>query len=229
MAFQLNLYTVPLYISAAISLGLLMLTFPQRYRRGAWPMIGFLTAVFIWTMSYALMLGSTAPLQRLWWHNFRFVGPTLATLSIFLFAIEYTGRETHLSRRRVLLLAVIPILTNILVWTNGSHGLVRSVTTVINPPGSLVRLEYTWGPWYWLHAAYSYLLGFGAIVLFVEKYLRLGESPKAIKQTRMMLFATFLPLMGNVVYAIGLTQIDFAPFTFAISAVLFLAAIAVYS
>lgn len=229
MGFQLNLYTVPLYVSAAIALGLLLLTVPQRRRKGAWPMIGFLSAIFVWTMSYALMLGSTLPLRRLWWHNVRFLGPTLATLSIFLFAMEYTGRGKYVTRRTALFLAAIPIVTNILVWTNGSHQLVRTVVRVVEPPGALVRLEFTWGPWYYLHALYSYLLTLGALVLFVEKYLRLGESEDAIKQTRTMMLATVLPLLGNVVYVAGLTRIDFAPFTFAISAVLLLAAIAMYS
>ncbi|WP_136715236.1 histidine kinase N-terminal 7TM domain-containing protein [Halorientalis salina] len=229
MALAFNIYTVPLFAAAAISTVLLLLTLPQHRRPGAKPMIGFLTAIVVWTVSYGMMLGAGSPVRRLFWHNLRFVGPTLATLSIFVFAVEYTGRADLMTTRNVLLLALVPVLTNLLVWTNGLHHLVRASTTVVEPPGSIVRLQFDWGPWYYLHAAYSYLLAIGSMVLFVEKYLRLGESPTAVKQTRTMFLATIAPLLGNAVYLVGLTEIDFAPFGFALSAVLMITAIAVYS
>ena len=229
MGVGLNLYTVPLFVATAISGALLLVTLPQRRRPGAWPMIGFLFAIVAWTLSYGMMLGTTDPVGRLFWHNARFLGPSLATLSIFVFALEYTGRVDHVTPRLVALLAVIPVLTNVLVWTNSAHHLVRASVTVVEPPGQLVRLEFSWGPWYYLHAAYSYVLAIGAMVLFVEKYLRLGESPQAVKQARTMFLATTAPLLGNAVYLVGLTDVDFAPFGFTLSGVLIVAAIAVYS
>lgn len=229
MALALNIYTVPLFAAAAISFALLLLTFPQRGRPGAWPMIGFLIAIIAWSVSYGVMLGTPSPVDRLFWHNLRFLGPTLATLSIFVFAMEYTGRSALMTRRTVLLLAIVPVLTNVLVWTNSAHHLVRATVTVVEPPGSTVRLQFTWGPWYYLHALYSYILAIGSMVLFTEKYLRLGESPTAVRQARTMFFATIAPLLGNLVYLVGLTKVDFAPFGFALSAVLIVAAIAIYS
>jgi len=229
MALAFNVYTVPLFAAAAISFVLLLLTFPQRGRPGAWPMIGFLAAIVVWTVSYGMMLGTVSPATRLFWHNLRFVGPALTTLAIFVFALEYTGRSDLVTRRNVLLLAVVPILTNLLVWTNQFHHLVRATTTVVEPAGNIVRLEFSWGPWYYLHVIYSYLLAIGSMALFVEKFLRLGESSSSVKQARTMFYATIAPLFGNLVYLLGLTEVDFAPFGFTLSAVLIVAAIAVYS
>ncbi|MFD1588739.1 histidine kinase N-terminal 7TM domain-containing protein [Halorientalis brevis] len=229
MALAFNVYTVPLFVAAAISLVLLLVTLPQRGRPGAWPMIGFLGAIVVWTVSYGLMLGTGSPVQRLFWHNLRFVGPTLTTLAIFVFALEYTGRSELVTTRHVLLLAVVPILTNLLVWTNQFHHLVRATTTVVEPAGNVVRLAFTWGPWYYLHVVYSYLLAIGSMALFVEKFLRLGESTTAVKQARTMFYATIAPLFGNLVYLLGITEVDFAPFGFTLSAVLIVTAIAIYS
>ncbi|MFB6179298.1 MAG: histidine kinase N-terminal 7TM domain-containing protein [Halorientalis sp.] len=229
MALALNVYTVPLFVAAAISFGLLLLTLPQRGRPGAWPMIGFLTAIVVWSVAYGMMLGTRSPVHRLFWHNLRFLGPTLATLSIFVFAVEYTGRSKLVTPRNVLMLAILPVLTNLLVWTNAYHHLVRANVTVVHPPSHIVRLAFHWGPWYYVHAAYSYVLALGAMALFAERYLRLGESQASVKQSRTMFFATFAPLLGNLVYLLGFTEIDFAPFGFALSALLMLAAIALYS
>lgn len=228
MGFALTEYTVPLFVAAVISAGLLAVTIPQRGRKGAWAVIGFLTAIVAWTVSYALLLGTDTPAQRLLWNNVRFLGPTLATLSIFVFALQYTGRDDVLTARNLVLLAVVPLVTNVLVWTNASHGLVRTGIRVVSPPGSAVRLDISWGPWYYVHALYSYLLATGALLLFVEKWLRLGETPAAVKRTRLLLLATVVPLVGSVVYNVGLTRIDFAPFGFTISGVLMLLAVRQY-
>jgi len=228
MGIALNVFTVPLFVAAVISAGLLLLTLPQRGKTGAWPMIGLLSASVVWTGSYGMMLGTAEPTSRLFWHNLRFVGPTVAPLAIFVFALEYTGRTRRMTLRNVAYLSVIPILTNVLVWTNGSHHLIRATTTVVGPPGAIVRFAFDWGPWYFLHALYAYVLAMGAMILFVEKYLRLGESATAVKQTRTMFMATLAPLVGSAVYQAGLTQIDFAPFGFAVSAILIIAAITFY-
>jgi hypothetical protein len=227
MVFGVNIYTIPLFLAAFICLGLLLLTVVQQSRKGAWPMIGLLLAIVIWTISYSLMLESSSPQARLQWQNVRFIGPTLATLSVFVFALEYTGRGRYVTRRNVYLLAVVPVLTNLFVWTN-FMGLVRETVTVVRPPGSLVRFRIEWGPWFYVHAIYSYLLGFGAIALFAEKGLRFGASPAETKRTRMMLLAVLLPLVGSLVHVAGFTEFDFAPFGFAVSAVMLLAAIALY-
>jgi lipid-A-disaccharide synthase-like uncharacterized protein len=229
MGVLFNVYTVPLFVAAAISAVLLALTVPQRGKKGAWPMIGFLTAIVVWTVSYGMMLGTEDPVRALTWHNLRFLGPTLATLSIFLFALEYTGRSEMLTPELFWKLALVPILTNVLVWTNEYHNLVRVATHVVAPHGSVDRLHFEWGLWYYFHALYSYLLALGAMVLFAEKYLRYGESMATVKQTRTMFLATFAPLIGSAVYVAGLTDLDLAPFGFAVSAVLMIAAIVFYS
>lgn len=227
MSPALTVYTGPLFLAALVCLGLLAVTVPQRNRAGAWPIIGFLAAIATWTVAYGLQLGSSAPASRLFWHDVSFVGPTLATLSIFVFALQYSVRDHLVTRRNALLLAIVPVLTNVLVWTD-PFGLVRSGVHVVAPAESVVRLRFEWGPWYYVHVLYSYALAVGAAGLFVEKWLRLGESTASLKQSRTMLLATVAPLVGYTVYLAGLTRIDLSPLGFAVSAVLLFAAIVGY-
>jgi hypothetical protein len=228
VAFQLSAPIVPLFAAAAIAAVLFGLTVVQRGRTGVLPMSGFLGAIVIWTVSYGLLLGTVEPGTRLIWLNLRFLGPTAATLSIFVFALQYTGRERYVTTRNVLLLALVPALTNLIVWTNFG-GLMYEYVRVIAPAGELVRTEVAYGPWFWVHTAYSYVLGMAAVTLFLEKWLRIGQSESEERLTRNLLLATVIPFSGNAVHLLGLTSLDLAPFGFVVSGVFILAGIAWYS
>jgi len=228
VAFQLSAPIVPLFVAAAIAAVLFGLTVVQRGRTGALPMSGFLGAIVIWTVSYGLMLGTVDPETRLIWLNLRFLGPTAATLSIFVFALQYTGRERYVTTRNVFLLALVPALTNVIVWTNPG-GLLYDHVRVIAPAGELVRTEVVYGPWFWVHTAYSYVLGMAAVTLFLEKWLRIGQTESEERLTRNLLLATVIPFSGNAVHLLGLTALDLAPFGFVVSGVFILAGIAWYS
>jgi len=228
VAFQLSAPIVPLFVAAAIAAVLFGLTVAQRGRTGAMPMSGFLGAIVIWTVSYGLMLGSVDPQSRMIWLNLRFVGPTVATLSIFVFAVQYTGRSSYATPRNVALLSVIPVVTNVLVWTN-AFGLMFDHVRVVAPAGELVRTEVVYGPWFWVHTAYSYLLGMGAVTLFLEKWLRIGQTESEERLTRNLLLATVIPFTGNLIHLLGLSALDLAPFGFVVSGVFILAGIALYS
>ncbi len=228
MAFQLSAPIVPLFVAAAIAAVLFGLTVAQRGRTGAIPMSGFLGAIVIWTVSYGLMLGTTDPQSRMVWLNLRFVGPTVATLSIFVFAVQYTGRGAYVTPRNVALLSVVPLVTNVLVWTNAGNMMFQYVR-VVAPVGDLVRTEVVYGPWFWVHTAYSYLLGMGAVTLFLEKWLRIGQSDSEERLTRNLLLATVIPFSGNLIHLLGLSPLDLAPFGFVVSGAFILAAIALHS
>ena len=228
MAFQLSATIIPLFVAAAIAAVLFGLTVVQRGRTGVLPMSGFLGAIVIWTVSYGLMLGTTDPQTRIIWLSLRFLGPTVATLSIFVFALQYTGREKYASTRNIVLLSLVPLVTNVLVWTNYGN-LIFEYVRVVAPAGELVRLEVVYGPWFWVHTAYSYLTGMAAVTLFLEKWLRIGQTESEERLTRNLLLATVIPFSGNAVHLLGLYPLDLAPFGFVVSGVFILAGIAWYS
>jgi len=64
----------------------------------------------------------------------------VATLSIFVFALQYTGRRQYASVQNVLLLSLVPLVTNVLVWTN-AYEFVCDHVRVVAPAGDLIRLD----------------------------------------------------------------------------------------
>lgn len=61
-------------------------------------------------------------------------------------------------------LLVVPLLTVVLVWTSPLHGLMRQEASLALG-GPFPVLSQTWGPWYWVHTAYSSLLNLSSLVL----------------------------------------------------------------
>jgi hypothetical protein len=227
MGLTFTVYSVPQFAAAAICASLFAVTAPQYRRQGAVPLLGLFAGASVWAASYGLLLGTAAPARRLLWANIGILGFTLATLSLFVFAIQYTGRQSFVTPTLVGALAVIPLVTNVLVWTNGAHHLVRSLIYVVEPVGTPVRLQIAWGPWYYVHVGYSVLLGLGTLTLFTEKLLRYGESPAAIWQTRSLFVAAATPLVAYVVHLLGLIRVNVAPIGFAVGGTFVLVAILV--
>ena len=61
-----------------------------------------------------------------------------------------------------LLVWVIPVATLLLAWTNEQHGFYWSgINETPGPSGT--RLVYLGGPWYWVHATYSYFAPPGSV------------------------------------------------------------------
>jgi hypothetical protein len=227
MAFQATPYTIPLALSAVIVGALLALTIMKRQQKGAYLMIVLFTPIVVWSVSYALQLASTTLDQALLWNTVRFIGPAFASLAFLLFAFQFTDRAELLTRRNVALLAAVPTLTIVLVWTNyfGLHELVRGAAEM-RPQGGIERLSVTYGPWYYVHALYSLGVSFAAAGLFALQWPKVEGN--RLRQTQLFLIGGILPTVGSLLYAADLTVIDWGPVTYIVTAITLTTAIFYY-
>lgn len=211
--------TVPLFLAALVTAGLFALTAQYREKKGAYTMLALFGSIAIWCVAYALQLGTGDVV----WNRVRFVGIAAAPVAVFVFALQFTGRNDLVTPRNVALLSVMPVLTNVVIWTNGAHGLF----------GTFTASGVETGIWFWIHAVYSYLLALGAIALFVRHWLRLGTSAETLQRTRAFLLATLFPALGSFLTVSGLAAsfgigFDLGPYGFALSGMFISAAIFYY-
>ena len=109
----------------------------------------------------------------------------------------------------------------LLVFTNESHLLIwRQIDLVDMSP--LPTLEISYGWWFWVHSAYSYILILlGTIILFQT----LRRFPAIHNwQIGVMLLAPIVPLLGNGLYLSGLSpfaQLDLTALAFNVSGLIF--------
>jgi signal transduction histidine kinase len=106
-----------------------------------------------------------------------------------------------------------------LIWTNDLHGLMRR-NVYLDTAGPFSVVGKTYGPWFWIHAAYNYVLLGIAIYLFVETLRR--ALPLYRGQILALLIGLSLPLAWNTLYTLGISPIrrhDVAPAVFGVSGI----------
>ena len=211
-------YAIPLVITAAISAGLALYSRRRHLTAGTGWFALLMFAVSVWSLSYALELNSGNLSGKLFWSKVEYLGITTIPTLWFAFALQYTGRERWLTRRNWLVLSIEPIITLLLVWTNEVHGLIWQ-STELDTSGPFVMLDITsYGAFFWVHVAYSYVLLLLGTVLLALAFIR---SPKLYRRQVAILLAGLLaPWVGNALYIFRLSpfpDLDLTPFGYTLT------------
>ena len=115
----------------------------------------------------------------------------------------------------------MPVGTLLLAATNEQHQFYWSAITQVSTPVG-TRLVYTGGPWYWVHATYSYfliLLGTATLVRGLRRF-----PPPYRLQTALIIVGALVPLLGNLLYLVRVLPsygLDLTPIAFAVSGACF--------
>jgi PAS domain S-box-containing protein len=208
-------YTIPVVIAAVVSAILAVHAWQRRQVTGAVPFSLLMLGVTEWTLAYTLELGSVGLAAKLFWSNFTFIGVVIAPAAWLSFALQYTGRERWLTRPKMALLAIEPIVTVLLAWTNESHGLFRSAvgldtTSLLSP-----MLVVTYSVGFWVHVVYSYLLLLLGTFLLGRAYFRSTYLYR--RQVGALLIGALAPWVGNALHIFGLNPLlylDLTPLAF---------------
>ncbi len=172
-----------------------------------------------WSLAYAMEIGSPLLASKLFWVKLQFIFIAVVPLSWLIFVLAYTGQSEKLSARNKALLLIIPVVTLLFVATDHLHGLVIS-RVALQRQGSYTLLVRFFGPWFWLYAAYSYLLIFLGSILLIQSIIRFPNRYRG--QSTALLAAALVPLGCNAIYLLGLSpfaSLDITPFAFTISAI----------
>lgn len=223
MALQLSPYLIPMLGSAVASLLTAGIGVFYRKHTGARSLSVLMLAVTWWSVTNMVAIATTD--LGVTHFAYKLMYPAVAIVPVvwFVFAIQYTGRIRHPTRREVGALLVVPALTALLVWTNGYHGLFWSSTDLVSS-GSLLAFSSIKGPGFWLHATYSYLLvGVGTALILQMVLLSDGVHRG---QAVVLSLAALLPVGGNILFLTGFTGVfDATTLGFAFSGVILMAGI----
>ena len=109
----------------------------------------------MWSFGYCLQVRGQSLAQQVFWSKVEYLGPAGVSLCGLIFVLQYCGFEGWVRRSRILMLAIIPAVTQILVWTNEQHGLIWR-RTWLDLSGPVPLLGRVHGPWFWLFLVYGY-------------------------------------------------------------------------
>ncbi|MCG2770274.1 MAG: ATP-binding protein [Anaerolineae bacterium] len=219
MHWQYNPYALPLVIVALMSAALVTYAWRRRATPGAGPLILLMLAVLVWSLGYVLGLSSTDLPSKVFWAKVQYPGIVAVPLMWLGLVIQYMGQQKWLIRRNLTLLAIIPLVTLLLAWTNDAHGLIWSRVSLYSS-GSLSMVEFTHGPAFWVYWGYSQLLLVVSAILLLRSLVHSRRIYRG--QAGAMLVGALAPWAGNALYLSGLNPfpgLDLTPFAFALTGI----------
>ena len=122
----------PLIIGALTSIALAVFSWRHRSARGAVPLAVLMLCVAWWSIGYAIQLGHTDLDAKVFQSNLNYIAIFIIPMAWLAFTLQYTGQERALTRRNLILLAIVPLAMTVIVWTNPWHNWFR--TQVVKPP-----------------------------------------------------------------------------------------------
>src|SRR5215470_11522037 len=129
-----------LYLSAAVIAGG-MGVYSWRHRKipGAtsFAIVEFSSA--LWSLANVLEKSRTDLSSILFFVNLAWTAVAILTPATLTLALEYAGFHHWLTRRRIAVIAAMPVLVALLSWTNSYHGLLRH-SVFLRTVGSLTVL-----------------------------------------------------------------------------------------
>lgn len=220
MHWHFTLYVLPVLASALISAALAFAAWQRRSAPGAIPFCLLMLAVAEWSLGYALELASSGLPATLFWDNIAWLGSVSAPALWLAFTCQYTGRARWLTRSNMAILAIEPLISLLLVWTKAYHNLIESGIK-LDPAAPFSALVMTYGIWYWINIAYSYLLLLlGAFLIFSLIQTLMRSAPLYLGQAGALLIAVLAPWVGNALFVFGLSplpHLDLTPFAFTVT------------
>jgi PAS domain S-box-containing protein len=210
-------YFIPLIaVSLLAIIASALITYRHRERRvvaGAILVIG----AAIWLMMQAVEFTSSTLQTKFFFFTMWYVGIVIVPGSWLVLAMLISGYDKQVNKRNTLALTVVPLLTLLLVFTNGSHGLMFT-NAALNPTDPTLPLVITFAPTYYvLVVLYSYALMVAGFVMIVRRTIATRSSFRGLGvQT---LLAAMVPWVLDVAYVLDPNVfMNFEPSSLAISA-----------
>jgi diguanylate cyclase (GGDEF)-like protein/PAS domain S-box-containing protein len=221
MDWRYTLYVIFLFVAAAILVGSALHAWRRCSTPGATALAVLMVAGAVWAVAYAMSLGAAEPSMRIFWGEIKYLGIVVVPLAWMIFALQYTGREEWVTRRTLALLAIEPAVSLTLIFTKEAHGLFWS-SREPSTTGPFTIVESVYGPWFWVHLSYSYLLLLVGTVFLTQALVSSAHLYR--EQKIALVVGTSMPWVINAVYISGLVSVgspDPMPLAFAVAGVVF--------
>ena len=221
MIWELPPYLLILVVTVAVTLTVAAVAWRRRETPGVLPFVLLMLAVAWWAGFSFLEYLADGYDAKLTFGKLQYFGIGSVPVLWLIFALSYCGLNRFLTRRNLVFLWVIPVITIALALTNDlHHALWHNV--VMGSASPVTALDYTdYGPWWWVVLIYGYSLVISGMVIFFRQALFLRS--KFRRQAVALQIAVFVPLAANVFYLLRIYPIpgltDLTPFAFSITGV----------
>lgn len=211
MQWHFTPYVVPLLGSALIATALALYAWRRRGLPGAEAFAATALLVSIWSLTDVVETFTPDLAEKIFLSDFQYICFAGIPVCWLIMSLQCCGRERWLTLQRGAWLFAVPAITIALVWTNNFHHLMH-IDARLDTASPVTVLVRTFGPFYWVHTAYSYAALLASIVML---FITLVQAPPAYRgRTAVLLAGMMIPTLWNVPYVLGfgpLQPIDMTP------------------
>jgi diguanylate cyclase (GGDEF)-like protein/PAS domain S-box-containing protein len=216
MALEFNPYSIPLIAAAAYCILWMIYTWRYRPVNTTKTENLILLIAVLWNIAYILELDSINLQTQVDWAKIVYVCYAFAPTAWLVYAFQYTVGDEWLTRRKLALLSIVPIVTALLILTNEAHGLMWNYFV----PDSAENYPLdSIGIWQWFYLIYSYVLISISIVFILLTLIR----SRGLYRFRgsALLLAVAAPWLASIIvtfFDLGpITRLDWTPVVFGLT------------
>lgn len=141
----------------------------------------------------------STPAEALTWFNLRFITLAFGPVWWLYFVFSFSGRKDLISYRTLILLMIIPLVTQVMIWTNDYHHLWVERNPDFYRTGGFCIADTgvrKLGPWLRIHYMYSYLLTLIGLAYYFYSTVRTHGHQR--KQTIILGVGIFMMITGSL-------------------------------
>lgn len=173
-----------------------------------------------WAFFYALNLSTIELPLKILWGRLQFLPVLFLGFATLVLVLEYTGQSQWLTRRRIGVLLVIPVMVCLLELTGDYHSLFR-YDFQVDLSGPVPALLSAKGPLYWLYIVYGDCMFLTAGGLLIAAFRR---KTIYLREAILLIICTVIPALTDLLYTFGVTPIrgyNWAPVTFVLVGIIY--------
>jgi signal transduction histidine kinase len=202
MPFQPEIYALLFVFAVGITVVTTVQAWQIRNEPGGFGLIACLFGIAFWAGCVLIMTVVPGTELTIVFTKLRILGVNITIAGMFVATLGYTGYGEYITRRTVGLLAVWPLVLNLIVWFRSD--LVWD--SIAFDPTAGAGLSTTYGVVFGVHTSYSYLLVLITVVLLVR--FMLTNRHLYQKQISVVLGGIAAPMITNIVYVTDVISTD---------------------
>jgi PAS domain S-box-containing protein len=215
-------YSLILIASGIISISMAVAVLMHKHTLGVHAFAALNGSIGLWAFVSLFEVCSLDLQTKIFCYSLKYVFIVMVPLSWYIFGLYYSNRLRKIRLSRLAMLSMLPVATLVVVATNRYHQLMFTSLEFVKTT-AYVFIFRQFGPWFWIHAAYCYILLFLGFVYLTKQYL---DSPSPYRwQGLTLIIGGLVPTIANVAFTSNLTPIpylDLTPFAFTISGITFM-------
>ncbi len=160
-----------------------------------------------------ILFSNFSSINPIYFDYFVYIHTCFLPVTFFFVAIIFARTKIEF-KRKYLLLAVIPMISLIVLWTNDFHHLFYQKY-------SMETSSTVFGNYFYVHSIYTYIIF--AVSLFILMKYSIKNSGFFSKQAILIFIGALIPIITNLLGSLGIVQMSIyiTPITFAFTVIFF--------